>query len=116
MNDSSTIAMTGNQKIVYVAKYLAVIWVVLSIAEAVVTYFCLNDPGSIEANPIGRALWLRSEPLFYGVKLLITMVVGCGFWLLSTRTKHLGVLVICEIFLVVMFAFILGNNLFQLLR
>jgi len=96
------------------AKALAVVWVVLSLAEASVTYICLQDASNIEGNPFARALLSHNEGLFYGAKLLVTVAVGWGFWWLSIKTDHLKLLLACQILLVVMFAGVLINNLIHL--
>jgi hypothetical protein len=96
------------------ARSLAVLWVALSLSETIVTYFCLSQAGNIEGNPWARALLMRDEALFYGVKTLVTVGVGLGFWLLATRTRHVRAMVICEIFLVAIFGIVLTNNLLHL--
>ncbi len=106
--------MTTNDKIIHVSRYLVIIWVALSLSEAIVTYFCLNNPGMFEANPFARSLWARSEVLFYGIKLLITVAVGLGFWLMATRTRHVKPMIACQVFLVLMFSGVLFNNLLKL--
>lgn len=83
----------------------------LSLAEAIATYFCLQHPGMFEANPLARSIWARSEVLFYGIKLLITLAVGTGFWLLSTRIRHVKAMIVSEIILVIIFIGVLINNL-----
>ena len=99
---------------VRLARSLAVVWVVLALAETTVTYVCLKHAGNIEGNPFARSLLLRDEALFYGVKILVTMGVGLGFWLLATRTKHVKAMVTCQILLVAIFAAVLANNLLHL--
>ena len=106
--------MTTHDKIILISRYLVVIWIILSLSEAIVTYFCLSNPGMFEANPFARQLWARSEFLFYGIKLLITVAVGLGFWLLATRTKHVKPMIFCQLFIVLMFTGVLFNNLLQL--
>ncbi len=96
------------------AKILAIAWVVLSLAEASVTYICLQDAGNIEGNPFARLLLSHSEVLFYGAKLLVTVAVGLGFWWLSNRTSYLKLMIACQVLLVVMFACILGNNILHI--
>jgi hypothetical protein len=48
--------------LVSLGKILAIGWVVLSLAEASVTYICLKDAANIEGNPFARQnfwlLWL----------------------------------------------------------
>jgi len=97
-----------------IARYLAIIWIALSLAEAMATYFCLENPGMFEANPLARSLWARSEVLFYGIKLLITIAVGAGFWLLSTRIKHVKAMIVSEILLITIFTAVLLNNILHL--
>jgi hypothetical protein len=97
--------------LVSLTKALAIVWVVLSLAEASVTYLCLKDAANIEGNPFARLLLSHNEALFYGVKLLVTVAVGLGFWWLAERTKYLKLMLACQIFLVLMFAGILGNNI-----
>ena len=95
-------------------KALAIVWVVLSLAEASVTYICLKDAANIEGNPFARLLLSHNEALFYGAKLLVTVAVGLGFWWLADRTKYLKLMLAFQILLVVMFAGILGNNILHL--
>ncbi len=99
---------------VALARGLAILWIALSLSETIVTYFCLQHAGNIEGNPAARALLMRDEALFYGVKTLVTFGVGTGFWLLATRTRHVRALVICEVLLVVIFSIVLVNNLIHL--
>jgi hypothetical protein len=96
------------------ARTLAVVWVILSLSETTVTYLCLRHAGNIEGNPFARSLLMRDEALFYGVKTVVTVGVGLGFWLLATRTKHVKAMVFCEIVLVVIFTIVLVNNLLHL--
>jgi hypothetical protein len=96
------------------AKILAIVWVVLSLADASVTYICLQDAANIEGNPFARLLLSHNEALFYGAKLLVTLAVGLGFWWLTDRTKYLKLMIACQIFLVVMFVGILGNNILHI--
>jgi hypothetical protein len=100
--------------LIRLGKVLAIAWVVLSLAEASVTYICLQDAANIEGNPLARVLLSHNEVLFYGAKLLVTVVVGWGFWWLATRTEHMKLLITCQIFLVAMFAGVLINNLMHL--
>jgi len=97
--------------LVSLTKALAIVWVVLSLAEASVTYLCLKDAANIEGNPFARLLLSHNEALFYGAKLLVTVAVGLGFWWLAERTKYLKLMLACQILLVLMFAGILGNNI-----
>ena len=99
---------------IWVARYLAIIWITLSLAEAMATYFCLEHPGMFEANPLARSLWARSEVLFYGIKLLITISVGAGFWLLSTRIRHVKAMIVSEVILITIFTGVLLNNILHL--
>lgn len=99
---------------VRLAKSLAVVWVVLALAETTVTYVCLKHAGNIEGNPFARSLLLRDEALFYGVKVLVTVGVALGFWLLATRTKHVKAMVTCQVLLVLIFSAVLANNLLHL--
>jgi hypothetical protein len=96
------------------AKALAIAWVILSLAEASVTYLCLKDAANIEGNPFGRILLSHNEVLFYGAKLLITAAVGWGFWWLATKTTHIKAMIACQILLVIMFASVFINNLLHL--
>ena len=100
--------------LVSLTKALAIVWVVLSLAEASVTYLCLQNASNIEGNPFARLLLSHNEALFYGAKLLVTVAVGWGFWWLADRTKYLKLMLACQILLVVMFAAILGNNILHL--
>jgi hypothetical protein len=100
--------------LVSLTKALAIVWVVLSLAEASVTYVCLQNAGNIEGNPFARLLLSHNEALFYGAKLLVTVAVGLGFWWLADRTKYLKLMLAFQILLVVMFAAILGNNILHL--
>jgi hypothetical protein len=100
--------------LVSLAKILAIGWVVLSLAEASVTYICLKDAANIEGNPFARLLLSHSEALFYGAKLLVTVAVGLGFWWLAHKTTYLKLMIACQVLLVVMFAGILVNNIAHL--
>lgn len=100
--------------LVSLTKTLAIVWVVLSLAEASVTYLCLKNASNIEGNPFARLLLSHNEALFYGAKLLVTVAVGLGFWWLADRTKYLKLMLAFQILLVVMFAGILGNNILHL--
>ncbi|MEE8471158.1 MAG: DUF5658 family protein [Dehalococcoidia bacterium] len=99
---------------VRLARFLAFVWVILSFGETAVTYVALQGAGNIEGNPFARSLLLRDEILFYGVKVLVTVGVGVGFWLLATRTRHVKAMIACEILLVVIFTGVLTNNLMHL--
>jgi len=99
---------------VSLTKALAIVWVILSLAEASVTYLCLQNASNIEGNPFARLLLSHNEALFYGAKLLVTIAVGLGFWLLADRTKYLRLMLAFQILLVVMFAAILVNNILHL--
>jgi hypothetical protein len=99
---------------VRVAQFLAIAWVILSLADAVVTYACLRDTANIEGNPFARSLLSHSEALFYGLKLLVTAGVGLGFWWLATKTPHMKAMIACQILLVAMLAAVLGNNVLHL--
>ena len=96
------------------AKALAIVWIVLSLAEASVTYVCLKDTANIEGNPFGRILLSHNEVLFYAAKFLITVAVGWGFWWLATKTTHLKAMLACQILLLVMFTSVLVNNVTHL--
>ena len=96
------------------AKALAIVWIVLSLSEAIFTYVCLKNAANIEGNPFARLLLSHNEALFYGAKLLVTVAVGLGFWWLADRTKYLKPMLAFQIVLVVMFASILGNNILHL--
>jgi len=100
--------------LVSLTKALAIVWVILSLAEASVTYLCLKDAANIEGNPFARLLLSHNEALFYGAKLLVTVAVGLGFWWLADRTKYLKLMLAFQILLMVMFAGILGNNILHL--
>jgi len=100
--------------LVVLTKTLAIVWVVLSLTEASVTYICLQNSANIEGNPFARLLLSHNEALFYGAKLLVTVVVGLGFWLLADRTKYLKLMLAFQILLVVMFTVILANNIMHL--
>jgi hypothetical protein len=100
--------------LVTLAKVLAIVWVVLSLAEASITYICLQDEANIEGNPFGRALLSHNEILFYGAKLLVTVAVGWGFWWLATRTTQIKLILVCQILLIIMFASVLVNNVLHL--
>ena len=100
--------------LVSLTRALAIVWVVLSLAEASVTYVCLQNTANIEGNPFARLLLSHNEALFYGTKLLITIAVGLGFWWLSDRTKYLKLMLACQILLVAIFAGILVNNIIHL--
>ena len=95
-------------------KILAIAWVVLSLADATVTFICLQDAANIEGNPFARLLLSHNEVLFYGAKLLITVAVGLGFWWLAKRTSYLKLMIACQVLLVVMFVGILANNILHL--
>ena len=107
-------AKQKQSNLVTLAKALAIVWVILSWAEASVTYLCLKDAANIEGNPFGRALLSHNEVLFYGAKLLVTVAVGWGFWWLATKTTHMKLMIACEILLVIMFTSVFVNNLLHL--
>ena len=96
------------------ARFLAVIWVLLSLADAAITYFCLQDAANVEGNPLARTLLSQGDVIFYGAKVVVTMGIGLGFWWLAGRTSHLKAMVSCQLLLVVMFAGVLGNNALHL--
>ena len=96
------------------ARYLAILWVVLSLADGLVTYFCLQDAANMEGNPLARALLSHHEAVFYGAKVFITIGIGAGFWWLSTRTRFLKPMIAAQIFLVVLFLFVVVNNMAHL--
>jgi len=96
------------------AKIMAIAWVVLSLAEASVTYVCLKNAANIEGNPFARMLLSHNEALFYVAKLLVTVAVGLGFWWLANKTSYLKLMIACQVLLLVMFAGILGNNIAHL--
>ncbi len=96
------------------ARFLALIWVGLSFADAVVTYFCLQNIGNVEGNPLARALLSQHEVLFYGAKALVTIGIGMGFWWLSTRTTHLKPMIACQAMLIVLFVLVVANNMAHL--
>jgi hypothetical protein len=100
--------------LVSLTKALAIVWVILSLAEASVTYICLQNATNIEGNPFARALLSHNEALFYGAKLLVTVAVGLGFWWLASRANHLKLMLACQILLVIMFVGILINNILHL--
>ena len=100
--------------LVTLTKALSILWVVLSLAEASVTYVCLQNAANIEGNPFARLLLSHNEALFYGAKLLVTVAVGLGFWLLADRTKYLKLMLAFQMLLIVMFAAILINNIMHL--
>jgi len=97
-----------------IARFLAIAWVILSLADASITYACLKNIDNIEGNPFARALLSQNEALFYGAKLAVTIGIGLGFWWLATRTTHLKAMIGCQILLVAMFAAVLGNNMLHL--
>lgn len=100
--------------LVNLTKALAILWIVLSLAEASITYICLQNSANMEGNPLARLLLSHNEALFYGAKLLVTLAVGLGFWLLADRTKYLRLMLACQMLLVVMFTAILINNILHL--
>ena len=108
-----TLARTQTN-LVRIARFLAIAWVVLSLADASVTYFCLQNTANIEGNPFARALLSQNEALFYGAKFLVTIAIGLGFWWLATRTTHLKAMIACQMLLVVLFVGVLGNNMLHL--
>jgi len=99
---------------VRIARFLAIVWIILSLADASITYLCLENTNNIEGNPFARALLSQNEALFYGLKFVVTIAIGLGFWWLATRTKYLKAMIGCQMLLVVMFAFVLGNNILHL--
>lgn len=99
---------------VRIARFLAIVWVLLSMADAVITFICLQDAANFEGNPLARALLSEHEALFYGLKLVVTVGIGMGFWWLSTRTTHLKAMIACQTLLVIMFIGVLSNNMFHL--
>ena len=99
---------------VRVARFLAVVWVLLSLADAAITYFCLQNAANVEGNPLARTLLTQGDAVFYGAKILVTAGIGLGFWWLAARTSHLKAMVSCQLLLVVMFAGVLGNNALHL--
>ena len=99
---------------VRLGRLLAIAWVILSLADASVTYACLQNAANIEGNPFARALLSQNEALFYGAKLVVIIGIGLGFWWLATKTTHLKAMIGCQILLVAMFAVVLGNNILHL--
>jgi hypothetical protein len=99
---------------VKIARFLAIVWVILSLADASITYVCLENTNNIEGNPFARALLSQNEALFYGAKFVVTIGIGLGFWWLATRTTYLKAMISCQMLLVVMFAIVLGNNMLHL--
>ena len=97
-----------------IARFLAIAWVILSLADASVTYAALENANNIEGNPFARALLAQNEALFYGAKFVVTIGIGLGFWWLATRTTYLKAMIGCQMLLVVMFAIVLGNNMLHL--
>jgi len=100
--------------LIKIARLLTVIWVILSLADAGITYVCLQDTANIEGNPFARALLSYHEALFYGAKLLVTICIGTGLWWLTTRTTHLKAMIACQILLVLLFVGVLSSNLLHL--
>lgn len=100
--------------LIRIAQLMAIAWVILSLADAGVTYACLKDTANIEGNPFARALLSHGEVLFYGAKLVVTLGIGTGFWWLSTRTPHLKAMISCQILLIVMFTAVVANNILHL--
>jgi hypothetical protein len=96
------------------ARFLALIWVGLSFADAVVTYFCLQNIANVEGNPLARALLSQHEVIFYGAKALVTIGIGVGFWWLSARTRHLKPMIACQAMLIVLFVLVVANNMAHL--
>jgi len=107
-------AKTGQLNAVRLAKALTIVWVTLSLAEASVTYVCLQSAENIEGNPLARMMLSHNEVVFYGSKLLVTVAIGLGLWWLVARTPHIKMLLACQILLVAMFAGVFVNNLFHL--
>jgi len=110
---NKTIA-SAKSNLVSVAKSLAIAWVVLSLADTIITYVCLQDIANIEGNPLARALLSHNEALFYGAKLIVTIVIGAGFWWLATKTTHLKAMIAAQTVLVVLFIGVLSNNMLHL--
>jgi hypothetical protein len=110
----SRLAASSQTGLVKTARWLAAVWVSLSLADAIVTYFCLQNAANIEGNPLARVLLTQHEALFYGAKGLITVGIGVGFWWLSTRTRYLKPMIACQALLVVLFACVVGNNMLHL--
>lgn len=100
--------------LIKIARSLAITWVILSLADAGITYVCLQDTANIEGNPFARALLSYHEALFYGAKLLVTIAIGLGLWWLATRTTYLKALIACQICLVLLFVGVLSSNLLHL--
>src|SRR4030042_4221732 len=89
---------------VRLAKALTIVWVMLSLAEASVTYVCLQSAENIEGNPLARMMLSHNEVVFYGSKLLVTAAIGLGLWWLAARPPRIKMLLACQILLVAMFA------------
>ena len=100
--------------LVKIVRSLAIAWVILSLADAGITYVCLQNTANIEGNPFARALLSYHEALFYGAKLIVTLGIGMGFWWLSARTTHLKAMIACQIFLVLLFVGVLSSNVLHL--
>ncbi len=100
--------------LVKTVRSLAIAWVILSLADAGITYVCLQNTANIEGNPFARALLSHHEVLFYGAKLLVTLGIGMGFWWLSTRTRHLKAMIACQTFLVLLFVGVVSSNMLHL--
>ncbi|MDY6892323.1 MAG: DUF5658 family protein [Chloroflexota bacterium] len=100
--------------LIRIAQFMAILWVILSLADAGITYICLKDATNIEGNPFARALLSHGEALFYGAKLAITLGVGAGFLWLSNRTPYLKLMIVCLTLLLVMFTAVLVNNILHL--
>jgi len=108
------VAASSQAGLIRTARWLAAVWVGLSVADAIVTYFCLQNAANMEGNPLARALLTQHEALFYGAKGLITVAIGAGFWWLATRTKYLKPMIACQALLVALFVCVVGNNMFHL--
>lgn len=100
--------------LIRIARSLAVTWVILSLADAIITYICLQNTDNIEGNPFARTMLTYNEMLFYVMKVLVTTCVGLGFWWLASRTIHLKPMIGSQLLLVVLFLGVLGNNLLHL--
>ena len=100
--------------LIKIARSLAVLWVVLSLADAGITYVCLQDIANIEGNPFARALLSYHEALFYGAKLLVTICIGIGLWWLAARTSYLKAMIACQLILILLFVGVLSSNLLHL--
>ena len=95
-------------------RLLAFLWVTLSLADAGLTYLALQSATNVEGNPLAAFLLAHSEATAYGLKLITTLGVGAGLWMLASRTKHLRAVLGCELLLTGMFAAIVANNALHL--